>query len=111
MVFSIFLYLRGGCGTTLGWVAFFFMRKQTVTIEESERFNVALRKLPDLSEDAVARLRESGAEEFVCSNYRQALQGVASITKYVRDFAGASSTAAIEAEVNSILSSLGNRER
>lgn len=78
---------------------------KTISVVQAQQFNESMRQLLAVSDDAVARLEEAGAEEFVCTNYRQAVQAFSAIVKYVRDFAGASSTAAIETDLERILES------
>ncbi len=77
-------------------------KSKTVSIELAERLHTALRQLLDISDSGMETLKANGSEEFVCSNYKQAVQGMSAIAKYVRDFAGAATTAEIEHELRSL---------
>lgn len=82
------------------------MAEKKITIDLAKRFNLAMRQLLERSEEAVERLEEGGATEFVCTNYRQAVMSFAFVAKYVRDFAGSATTAAIENDIAAILDSV-----
>lgn len=78
-------------------------KKKTITVDFAKQFNQALRDLLEISDEAVARLDASGSKEFVCTNYRQAINSLEHIVRYVRDFAGSSTTATVESNIATIL--------
>jgi hypothetical protein len=78
------------------------MRK-TITIQQMERLNSALRELLDASDEAYRGMREAGVKEMTSTNYQTALRGFEHLLRFVEQLAGTSNMAQSRELIEEIL--------